>query len=149
MITIQAANKDDINTIVEFQLNMALETEELSLDPTIVKRGVEALFQDPNKGSYYVAKDQGLTVACLMTTPEWSEWRNGNVLWIQSVYVRPSHRGKGVFRQLYTHIQELVEKQADLRGIRLYVDKSNTDAQKVYDAIGMDNQHYQLYEWMK
>ncbi len=149
MINIHSAKQDDINTIVEFQLKMALETEDLSLDPTIVKRGVEAVFNDQNKGSYYVAKEQGHLVACLMTTPEWSEWRNGTVLWIQSVYVRPSHRGKGIFRQMYAHIQDLVHGQADLRGIRLYVDKSNTDAQKVYNAIGMDNDHYQLYEWMK
>lgn len=149
MISIQPADRSDAATIVEFQLKMALETEDLTLDPKIVKQGVEAIFADAGKGTYYVAKEQGYVIACLLTTPEWSEWRNGTVLWIQSVYVRPSHRGRGVFGRLYAHVKSLVHENPGLRGIRLYVDNRNRDAQKVYEALGMNNEHYQLFEWMK
>jgi GNAT superfamily N-acetyltransferase len=149
MISIEPAVSDDTAILVEFQRKMALETENLTLDPHIVNKGVEAIFQDKSKGNYYVAKEQGYIIACLLTTPEWSEWRNGTVLWIQSVYVRPSHRGQGVFRKLYAYIQQIVEDTDGLRGIRLYVDNRNVAAQQVYHALGMNNEHYQLFEWMK
>jgi GNAT superfamily N-acetyltransferase len=149
MINIRKAMPDEAPLLVEFQQAMALETENLSLDSETVALGVKAVFDDPNKGIYYVALEEGQIIGCLLTTPEWSEWRNGTVLWIQSVFVPKAHRGKGVFRALYAYVQEMVNSRADLRGIRLYVDKSNFPAQKVYQAIGMDGQHYQLFEWMK
>lgn len=149
MYSIEPASSTDIQTIVQFQLQMAKETENLALEAQIVEKGVQAVFSDSSKGSYYVAKFKGTPVACLLTTPEWSEWRNGTVLWIQSVYVQPEHRGKGVFRKLYEHIRDLVDNSNSFRGIRLYVDNRNTDAQKVYHSLGMDNEHYQLFEWMK
>ena len=84
-----------------------------------------------------------------MITYEWSDWRNGNVYWIQSVYVLPEYRGKGVFKEMYLHIKLSVKETPGLSGIRLYVDKHNHRAQKVYNKIGMDGSHYQLFEWMK
>ncbi len=149
MTHVQPASPGDISSIVEFQCNMARETEDLKLDPAIVKSGVEAVFNDPNKGRYYVAKEKDETIGCLLTTPEWSEWRNGTVLWIQSVYVSAAHRGRGVYRALYSYIQDQVREDEHLRGVRLYVDKRNQIAQKVYASLGMDNQHYELFEWMK
>jgi GNAT superfamily N-acetyltransferase len=149
MYSIEPASFKDIPVIIQFQVEMARETEDVALDAQIVEKGVNAVFNDPSKGSYYVAKFQDDPIACLLTTPEWSEWRNGTVLWIQSVYVKPEHRGKGIFRKLYQHIQDMVDHNNSLRGIRLYVDNRNTEAKKVYQALGMDNEHYQLFEWMK
>jgi ribosomal protein S18 acetylase RimI-like enzyme len=83
-----------------------------------------------------------------MTTREWSEWRNGIILWIQSVYISPDYRRKGVYAGLYEHIKDLVRSSNKFQGIRLYVDKTNVKAQKVYQALGMNNQHYDLYEWI-
>ena len=148
-MTVQPAEREDIRPIIEFQLKMAMETEDLKLDPAVVTKGVEAIFNDHSKGRYYVAKEQDVVIGCLLTTPEWSEWRNGTVLWIQSVYVTGEHRGKGVYRALYEFVRNMVEQSGDLRGIRLYVDKRNVTAQKVYHSLGMDNQHYELFEWMK
>jgi ribosomal protein S18 acetylase RimI-like enzyme len=84
-----------------------------------------------------------------MTTFEWSDWRNGTVLWIQSVYVEKAFRGKGVYKMMYAFIRQMVEENADLCGIRLYVDKSNLPAQKVYESLDMNGEHYTVYEWMK
>ena len=88
-------------------------------------------------------------MGCLLTIPEWSDWRNGTVLWIHSVYVAPEFRKRGVFQTLYSHLKDNVAHSTDLRGLRLYVDKTNSVAQKVYSELGMNNQHYHLYEWMK
>jgi GNAT superfamily N-acetyltransferase len=148
MIIRQAKETDSVS-VVEFQLAMALETEQLQLhEPTVIK-GVAAVFADPAKGTYYVAELNGHVVGSLLTTFEWSDWRNGTVLWIQSVYVLPEFRKRSIFSRLYKHIQELVVSNPDLRGIRLYADKTNTSAHDVYEHLGMTAEHYQMFEWMK
>lgn len=139
----------DIQVIAEYQVKMAWETEKLKLDPATVEKGVTAVFDDPSKGKYWLAESGGVVVGCLLTVPEWSDWRNGTVLWIHSVYVHEAHRYEGVYRKLYQHLKEMVEASSDLRGLRLYVDKSNERAQKVYEALGMSGEHYHLYEWLK
>ncbi|BBE18822.1 protein export cytoplasm protein SecA ATPase RNA helicase [Aquipluma nitroreducens] len=146
---IRQAKESDSASIVEFQLAMAWETEELQLDEPTVIKGVAAVFEDPAKGIYYVAETEGKVVGSLLTTFEWSDWRNGTVLWIQSVYVRPEYRKRSIFSKLYKHIQEKVNGNRDLRGIRLYADKTNILAHGVYEHLGMTAEHYQMFEWMK
>jgi len=146
---IRQANETDSASIVEFQLAMALETEQLQLHEQTVVKGVAAVFADSSKGIYYVAETDKKVVGSLLTTFEWSDWRNGTVLWIQSVYVRPEFRKRSIFSRLYKHIQEKVALNPDLRGIRLYADKTNTAAHGVYAHLGMTAEHYQMFEWMK
>jgi len=149
MVQIRTAKRFDSQQIKDFQIKMALETENLVLDESIVEKGVLAVFEDESKGTYYVAEIDGIVVGSLLTTYEWSDWRNGRVLWIQSVFVMPEHRGKGIYSMLYDHIKNLVKsKKLDFRGIRLYVDKTNQNAQKVYEKLGMENHHYEMFEWM-
>jgi len=138
----------DIEAIADFQVKMAQETENLTLDPETVVKGVTAVIDDPSKGKYWVAEVDGKLAGCLLTVNEWSDWRNGTVLWIHSVYVIPEMRKKGVFKSLYQHLQQMVKESSDLRGLRLYVDKSNTSAQKVYESLGMSSEHYHLFEWL-
>jgi len=149
MIDYRQATPDDVSVIVDFQIAMALETEELELDREVCTRGVQAVFDDPSRGRYFLAESEGTVVASLMITYEWSDWRNGNVWWIQSVYVRPSFRGQRVYAGLYEHIQRLVQVDDGIRGIRLYVDRRNVSAQQVYTRLGMNGEHYQVFEWMK
>lgn len=139
----------DVSVIADYQYKMALETENLKLDPPTVEKGVNAVFDDPSKGKYWVAEVSGEVVGCLLTVAEWSDWRNGTVLWIHSVYVKPEFRQYGVYRKLYNHLKTMVEESRELRGLRLYVDKTNEKAQKVYEALGMSGEHYHLFEWLK
>ncbi len=150
MSRIRAAKFKELETIAEFQMLMAQETENLKLSKDDILLGIEAVFEDPGKGKYYVATDEeDEAIACLLVTPEWSEWRNGTVLWIQSVYVTETWRGKGIFKQLYSQLKILVEEDPALVGLRLYVDKTNTNAQAVYEKLGMNGDHYKLFEWIK
>lgn len=149
MANIREAIRSDAAHIVDFQLKMALETENLILTKPVVELGVEAVFKDESKGTYYVSEIDGNIVGSLLTTYEWSDWRNGQVLWIQSVYVLEEFRSQGVFKEMYAYIKNKVTHQSNgFRGIRLYVDKTNNAAQKVYDKLGMENHHYEMYEWM-
>lgn len=140
---------EDAAAIVEFQIAMARETEDLELDPEICADGVAAVFADPKHGFYLVAEQDGRVIASTMITYEWSDWRNGVVWWIQSVYVVPEARGQGVYKGLYAYVRELAGDDDKVRGIRLYVDKRNTRAQQVYARLGMNGEHYQVFEWMK
>jgi ribosomal protein S18 acetylase RimI-like enzyme len=149
MIEIRAAKAGDIGLIIDFQLKMAYETEKIHLDPVMLKQGVKAVFEQSNKGRYFIAEMDGEPSASLMITYEWSDWRNRNIWWIQSVYVKPEARRKGVYAAMYAHIQVLAHEDPSVGGIRLYVDKTNTTAQQTYSQLGMNGDHYQVFEWMK
>ncbi len=146
---VREAQREDIEGIVAFQRAMARETEELTLNDESLLHGVKAVFDDPAKGKYYVSTASDKLIASTLLTPEWSDWRNGYVYWIQSVYVLPEFRGKKVFTQIYNHIKKVTSADSQSMGLRLYVDKTNVKAQKVYEKLGMNGEHYKLYEWMK
>jgi GNAT superfamily N-acetyltransferase len=149
MITIRDARRADVDSIINFQKSMAMETEELTLDDALLRAGVVAVFDDEAKGHYYVAEEGGKVIGSCLTTYEWSDWRNGVIIWLQSVYVVNEARGKGVFRLMYDYIQDRVLRNNDFKGIRLYVEKSNFHARRVYQAMGMVDHHYDMFEWMK
>jgi ribosomal protein S18 acetylase RimI-like enzyme len=143
------ARFSDIEAIVDFQIAMAKETEQLQLDRTVCSLGVRAVLENAGLGRYYVGERNGSVVASTLITYEWSDWRNGVVWWIQSVYVLPESRKLGVYAGLYRYLQSLAQADPHVRGIRLYVDRRNQDAQKVYSRLGMNGDHYQVFEWMK
>jgi len=128
---------------------MAWETERYKLDLPTVLKGVEAVLKKEGLGIYYVATVEDELVGSLLTTYEWSDWRNGTVLWIQSVYVDSRYRKLGIYASLYSYIKTLVDADETLKGIRLYVDESNTAAQEVYTRLGMNGEHYRVFEWIK
>ncbi|HBE43114.1 MAG TPA: GNAT family N-acetyltransferase [Bacteroidales bacterium] len=148
MLTVRKAIPEDALYIIEFQIKMAWETEKISLDRDTVTRGVNAVFSDPHKGEYYVTETDGRIVASLLITFEWSDWRNCNVWWFQSVYVMPEYRRKGIFRKMYTHIRDKATG-LDIAGLRLYVETANKRAMKTYESLGMSSGHYNFYEWMR
>jgi len=147
-IKVRQAAVADAMAIIAFQKTMAMETEGLELDNELVSRGVTTVFDDPSKGRYYVASDNDIVVASLMITYEWSDWRNANVWWFQSVYVVPEYRRSGIFRKMYEFIRAECEKEG-VAGLRLYVETANFRAQKTYEALGMNGSHYKTYEWMR
>lgn len=149
MIKIRKASFSDKKIIANFQMNMALETENVKLDEQTVFKGVNQVLEDPTKGQYFVAETNGNVIGSLLTTYEWSDWRNGTTLWIQSVFVDVNHRGKGAYKALYAYVKSLVQNDSNYTGIRLYVHKNNEKAKIVYTNLGMDGDHYELYEWMK
>lgn len=151
-LLIRKASPEDAKTIAEFQVAMALESENLKLNPEVVDQGVRGVFENLSRGIYFVATPLGnptKVIASLLITYEWSDWRNGTVWWIQSVYVRPDWRRQGVYKKMYSHLQKLVQESPDLKGLRLYVDKTNTRAQRVYENLGMNLGHYLTGEWLK
>ena len=146
-MNIRLAERGDVDALVEFNQAMALETEGKHLDQETLSMGVSAVFSDETKGFYVVAEEQGKIVAGLMVTFEWSDWRDGWFWWIQSVYTRPEARGRGVYRRLYEFVKTRAAEQ-NVCGFRLYVEKENETAQKVYETLGMQQTYYLMYEEM-
>jgi ribosomal protein S18 acetylase RimI-like enzyme len=143
---IRTATPDDVDALVEFNQAMALETEGKSLDAEILRAGVSAVFADARKGFYVVVEQEGTVAAGLMVTTEWSDWRNGWFWWIQSVYVRPEHRGGGLYGRMYEYVKDRAAEAGNVCGFRLYVEKENERAQRVYEKLGMDRTYYLMYE---
>lgn len=147
-IKIRRAATRDIQTLADFNIAMAQETEDRSLDPETVQSGVSSVIDSSARGFYLIAESGDTCIGALLITFEWSDWRNGDLWWIQSVYVLPTHRQKGVFRQLYEAVVSQATAHGDVRGIRLYVEKDNLKAQRVYEHLKMTRTPYQIFERM-
>jgi ribosomal protein S18 acetylase RimI-like enzyme len=146
---IRLATRDDAQVLIEFNSAMALETEHKQLLPEVIGAGVRRLLENPASGFYVIAEKSNGVVGSLMITKEWSDWRNSNFWWIQSVYVRPDLRRQGVYKRLYRHVQELAAQDAAVCGFRLYVERENGLAQDTYRALGMKETRYLVFEALK
>ncbi|HEM46488.1 MAG TPA: GNAT family N-acetyltransferase [Alphaproteobacteria bacterium] len=144
-LSIRQATPEDRDRIVLFNQAMARETEGRILDREVLTRGVEAMLGDPRHGRYFVAEEEDAIVGQLAVTTEWSDWRNGDIWWIQSVYVSREHRRRGVYRQLHLHVRDMA-RAAGVIGLRLYVERDNEAAQTAYASLGMHPSAYVMYE---
>jgi GNAT superfamily N-acetyltransferase len=145
-IKIRDAAVEDIDTLIAFNEALALETENKTLRREDARCGVKAVFDDPAKGSYYVADLDGGVAGSLLITPEWSDWENAYFWWIQSVYVLPDFRGQGIYKALYRHACGLARSSGQVRGLKLYVEQNNYTAKKVYEKLGMVRAVHDIYE---
>ena len=145
-IGVRPARRDDVSLMARWAEAMALETEDKQLKPDTLRRGIKLAVDDPTRGLYFIADIAGEPVGTLMLTYEWSDWRCGWWWWIQSVYVVPAHRRKGVYRALYAHVLAIAKARDDVRGLRLYVERENSNAQRTYELLGMLDAGYRMYE---
>ena len=146
---IRKATINDAETIILFNAHLAKETEGIELNSAKLIDGVYSVLADKTKGTYYVYEENKKVVGQLLITYEWSDWRNGFFLWIQSVFVHKDYRRKKIFQALYNHIREIATKDSNICGIRLYVEKENEVAQTTYKRLGMKENQYSFYEWKK
>jgi GNAT superfamily N-acetyltransferase len=145
-VAVRQARPADRAFLVEANRAMARETEGRDLDPLRLAAGVEAALGDPVRGSYRVAEIGGRAAGCLMLTREWSDWRNGWIWWIQSVFVAPEFRRRGVYAALHARVLGDARAAGDVVAVRLYVDERNVGAQRTYSALGMQRSHYLMFE---
>lgn len=149
-LNLRRATLEDASNIAEFNIAMARETEDLELKPGEINAGVNAMIDHPERGFYlvieHIENNRPRVIASLMVTTEWSDWRNANFWWIQSVYVLPEWRRKGLYRQLYEEVKRLAGGEGNVCGFRLYVEKDNTTARNTYSTLGMQQSHYLMYE---
>ena len=145
-ITVREATRADIPVLVRLNASMAQETESKSLDQDLLTMGTSAVFDDPHRGFYLVAEAAGRVVASLLITYEWSDWRNANFWWVQSVYVEPEWRRQGVYTTMHRWVHDTARSRLQVCGIRLYVDRDNAVAQSTYAKLGMASSRYDLLE---
>ncbi len=145
-ISIRESRPQDLEVIVRFNSAMALETEGKILKPEIVTRGVKRALEDPERSRYFLAETDGKVIGQIMFTLEWSDWRDAWFWWIQSVFVDPDYRGRGVFSRLYRFLYDLARDDPEVCGLRLYVESENGHAQSVYHALGMEKTGYLVME---
>jgi len=145
-LTVRRAVPADAQIIVEFNRLLAEESEGKTLDLAVLRAGVAAALADPHKGPYFLAEENGTPVGQMQVTYEFSDWRNGWFWWIQSVYVRPEGRRKGVFRTLYQHVAAEAKRDPEVIGLRLYVERDNVRAHQTYLGLGMAWTSYLMME---
>jgi len=145
-ISIRDATPSDAATIADYNNRLAEETEARSLDPKLIDPGVAALLADPSKGRYWLAVIDDEIIGQIGVTYEWSDWRNGMMWWIQSVYIHSDHRRQGVYTSLYRHVESQAMSDTEVIGIRLYVETENERAQSTYAHLGMNMTSYQIMQ---
>jgi ribosomal protein S18 acetylase RimI-like enzyme len=145
-LTVRRATPADAAVVVEFNSRLAQETEDKTLQPAVVAAGVAAVLADPTKGAYFVAQRGDAVLGMMLITFEWSDWRNGWLWWIQSVYVRADARRQGVLRALYEEVYQAARRDPEVIGLRLYVEHHNHAAQETYRRLGMVPAGYLVYE---
>lgn len=145
-IQIRAARPDDLDTIVRFNQALARETENKTLVDAVIREGVRTLLAEVRRGQYFIAEVGGVVAGQTMVTYEWSDWRNGDFWWIQSVYVAPEFRRCGVFRALHGHVREAARQCGGVCGLRLYVYEQNARAMEAYLTLGMERTEYLMFE---
>lgn len=151
-LRIRPATLEDLEVLTRFSAAMALETEQRTLEATRLRLGTHAVIEQPERGQFYVADlhqesvADTVTVGQLLITYEWSDWRNAQFWWIQSVYVGPAWRRQGVYRAMHRAIVDLARSRADVCGIRLYVEGDNSIAKQVYERVGLTPSTYRIYE---
>lgn len=156
--TLRDATVADHAALVAFNQAMAQETEHKQLDPHKLGPGVRRVLEDAAVGRYFVAvaadiaadadpqrSSEESVVGQIMITTEWSDWRNGHFYWIQSVYVTPAWRRRGVYRALHQHVVDHARARGDVVGVRLYVEPDNVRAKKTYESLGM-TKNYDVME---
>jgi len=143
---IRQATLEDLEVIARFNIALASESEHLELHPPTVRAGVEALLRDSARGTYFVAVVEGRVAGQLMITHEWSDWRNGDFWWLQSVYVEPEFRRRGVFKALFKFVHDEAARTSGVCGLRLYMENANDRARAAYRRLGMTETHYQVFE---
>ncbi len=146
MMQIRQAVSTDVDTIAHFNIALCRETEGRELDPVTVAHGVSRFVNESKRGKYFVAVIDDQIVGQAAHTFEWSDWRNGELWWIQSVYVHPDFRGRGVFRALFLHIEKLGAADVDCCGIRLYMERENETARASYRRLGFHETGYVVFE---
>ena len=147
--TLRRANPADDGVLIDFNREMARETEDKELDQDLITAGVQTLLQNQSLGFYVVAEIDEKIAGSLMITTEWSDWRNGDFWWIQSVYVKPEYRRRGIYRSLYEYIKKSADQDQNVCGFRLYVERDNSAAQRTYQSLGMHKTTYRLFEELK
>ena len=145
-MVVRDATERDVEFLATFNLQMAEETERKRLDPDVLRSGVNAVLEDPHRGFYLLAEIDAEVAGCLMVTPEWSDWRNGEFWWIQSVFVVPQFRRGGVFRLLYSEVRKRAAASKQVCGLRLYVEKNNAAALATYERFGLIPTDYLVLE---
>ncbi len=143
---VRLAGMQDAELLAGWAQAMAMETEHKHLDADTVLKGVQAGIHDAKRARYFIAMSGDVPAGTLMLTTEWSDWRNGDWWWIQSVYVHPDFRRQGVFQSLYQHVKILAEQASDACGLRLYVEHDNKTAERTYETLGMEDAGYRMME---
>jgi len=145
-VLVRTGEENDAAALTEFNIAMALETENKMLTFEVVSNGVQTLLKNPEYGFYVIAEKSGEIAGALMVTTEWSDWRDGEFWWVQSVYVRRDCRRQGIYRRLYEYIKAKAVERGNVCGFRLYVECDNAVAQQAYSKLGMSETFYKMFE---
>lgn len=138
---IRPATPEDADILVAYTLSEALDAERRTLSRSDVQRGVAGGFATPPKARYWVVESAGSIVASTSIVTEWSNFRGGDYWWIQSLYIVPEHRGKGLVDVVLRFLVDEAKAGGAL-DLRLYGYNTNARALRAYQRFGFREAPY-------
>ena len=101
MVNVRKANLRDLDRLIEFTSEEAREAEGETKVPDTLRRGIEVALSNNDVATYWVLTDtKDDPVGSISIIKEWSDWNAGYYWWIQSMYIQPEYRGKGLMNFL-------------------------------------------------
>jgi len=144
VMLITKATAKDAEAIAQNNVDLRLETENISIDFDLVLKGVQALINNRERGFYLVAKEQDAVIGQLMVTYEWSDWRNQDIWWLHRIFVQKSSRHTGVFTRLFEKIR-LQARKNNVYALRLYLHELSNEVGVTYKKLGMTSSPFSIY----
>ncbi len=146
---IKRAGKEHLDILVDFNMKLAIETENRPLNLETLTKSMNAILEDERKGVYLILFEGEEALGQIAYVYEWSTWRNANYMWLTDLYIKPEHRKRGLFKIIYQHVMRLYEENPSVLGLRFYVDKGNTSVVPIYKKVGWKESNYDLWEIKK
>ncbi len=102
--------------------------------PASFTASIETLVRDPAKGRIVLFLDGGSICGYALLVPYFSNEFGGILLFLDEIYVEPTHRGRGIAKQFIALAEET--RPFDPVAMALEVSPRNTKARALYTSIG-------------
>ncbi|HEP8424917.1 TPA: GNAT family N-acetyltransferase [Pseudomonas aeruginosa] len=140
--SVRPAAVSDLEKLVQFTIAEAVDAEGSEIGSS-VREGVLTALKDNSYATYWVLESDGEVIGNVSIVKEWSDWNAGFYWWIQSMFIQPAYRGKGLIKLLLETVQREAMR-ANALELRLYVHKGNSAAISAYLKNGFDPSDYQI-----
>jgi ribosomal protein S18 acetylase RimI-like enzyme len=142
----------DLDAVLVLMEELFLEDrlpDQRAFDASDARSALRDLLTDPAQGRLWLICDGDAAVGYLALTFGYSLEYHGPDAFIDELYIRPSHRGRGWGTRAMGHA-EATARSKGIRALHLEVGHRNVAAQAFYRKLGYaDHERYLMTKWIK
>lgn len=135
--TFKMAARADIDLLVGFMREF-YEYNHLSFDESAARQAMEKILQDHSLGRVWLIYDGEQASGYVVLTLGYSLEYHGRDAFIDEIYIRASHRGKGIGAQIIKFVEDVC-RELEVQALHLEVERANTKAHEFYHKVGFED----------